>query len=746
MFNYAFPFKPKIEYSPIILAEDKTLLNAFLTSDEKWRMYTTLDEITPALKKAIVYKEDKYFYSHLGINPISIGRAAWNNIFEGRRTSGASTITMQVARMLEPKERSYSNKIIEVFRALQLEWNYSKAEILQLYLNLVPYGGNIEGVKSASLLYFEKMPNHLSLAEVTTLSIIPNRPNSLRIGRKNTFIEQERNKWLDRFEVDNVFQKEAIEDALSEPLNARRIVLPKHVPHLSLRLKNEQSNQAIIETTIDLNTQLTAASIIRNYVNQLKSISIKNAAVLIVENETMQVKAYVGSSDYFSSEDAGQVDGIRAIRSPGSTLKPLLYGLAIDKGIITPKSIISDVKVNFRGYQPRNYKEEFNGNVTIEYALANSLNIPAVKILNQIKPYHFIKVLSASGFQQIERDKEFLGLSTVLGGCGASLEELTNLYLSFAHDGYLTKLNFLKSDSTTSKASVLSSEANYMITEILTNVTRPDLPAQWKNASNLPKVAWKTGTSYGRRDAWSIGFNKKYTIGVWVGNFSGEGVQELTGAEIAAPLLFNIFNAVDQTSGKEWFKMPKGVNFRHVCTESGLPPNSFCGSQKLDYFIPGISPYQKCSHLNYINVSLDSTKSYCSTCLPENGYVKALYPNHTPEIIAYLESEKLNYTRLPLHNEECERVFTTSAPKIISPVDKLEYFVDKTDSLQIMLSCQTANNVSEVFWYINDQFFRSSLANENIYFTPEDGNVKISCTDDKGRNTDIEIRVKKVRF
>lgn len=744
--NFLSPFKPQIEYSPIILAQDKTLLNGFLTSDEKWRMYTTLDEITPTLKRAIVYKEDKYFYYHFGINPIAIGRAIWNNAFKGRRTSGASTITMQVARMLQPKERTYLNKLIEIFRALQLEWNYSKDEILQLYLNLVPYGGNIEGVKSASLLYFEKMPDHLSLAEVTALSIIPNRPNSLRIGRNNTYIEEERNKWLKRFETDDIFPKEAIEDAMSEPLQAKRNILSKYIPHLALRLKNKYSNQPIIQTAINLNTQLMTASIVKNYSNPLKAINIKNAAVLVVDNETMQVKAYVGSSDYFSSEDAGQVDGIRAVRSPGSTLKPLLYGLAIDKGLITPKSIISDVEVNFRGYRPRNYKEEFNGNVTIEYALSNSLNIPAVKVLHQLKPYHFIKALSASGFQQIEKDKAFLGLSTVLGGCGASLEELTNLYLSFANDGQIGHLNFLASDSAEFKSNVLSKEANYMIAEILTSVVRPDLPSQWKNATNRPKVAWKTGTSYGRRDAWSIGFNKKYTVGVWVGNFSGEGVQELTGAEIAAPLLFNIFNAIDQTSAKDWFNMPKGVNFRHVCTESGLPPSDFCSSQKLDYFIPGTSPYQRCNHQKYVYISPDFTKSYCSTCLPENGYVKALYPNHAPEILAYFESEKVNYIKLPTHNENCERVFTKSAPKIISPVDKLEYFVDKTDSLQVKLSCQTANNVDQVFWYVNDRFLSSSLANEAIYFTPEDGNVKISCTDDKGRNTDIEIKVKKVSF
>lgn len=744
--NLIFPFKPIIEYSPVIQTKHQQLLHSYLTSDEKWRMFTTLEEITPTLKKAIIFKEDQYFYYHFGVNPISIFRAAFNNLFKGRRTSGASTITMQVARMLNPKERSYTNKIIEIFRALQLEWNLTKDEILQLYLNLVPYGGNIEGVKAASLIYFEKMPDHLSIAEITALSIIPNRPNSLRIGRSNDLIKKERDKWLERFELNDLFDSKDIADALDEELDAKRNVLPRIAPHLSFRLKNEFQDQRIIRSSIDLNTQLKVEAIVKNYVLQLYQYNIKNAAVLILDNESMTVKAYVGSSDYYSNIDGGQVDGIRAIRSPGSTLKPLLYGLAINKGMLTPKSIIADVLVNFRGYQPRNYKENFNGNVSMEFALANSLNIPAVKVLDRLQPRIFIEALSRSGFKQIEKDREHLGLSTVLGGCGTTLEELTRLYAAFAHEGKLSNINFLSGDTIQFRDNVLSEASNYMISEILTGVVRPDLPSQWKNSTSLPKVAWKTGTSYGRRDAWSIGFNKKYTVGVWVGNFSGEGVQELTGSDMAAPLLFNIFNAIDQESSKEWFSMPKGVNFRHVCTESGQVPNEFCDSQQLDYFIPGISDYQKCSHKKYVYVSSDSTKSYCNTCRPENGYVKALYPNHSPEIISYFETEEINYIKIPSHDPDCERVFTQSAPKIISPIDKLEYLVDKADTMQVMLSCQAANNVEQVYWYVNDKYYRSALANENIYFTPNEGKVKISCADDKGRNTNIEIDVKRIRF
>ncbi len=740
------PYNTEVEYSPVVLSEEKQLLHSYLTSDDKWRMYTTLAEITPTLRKAIVYKEDQYFYYHFGVNPVSVCRAAINNMVFGKRTSGASTITMQVARLLHPAQRTYANKLLEVFRAMQLEWRYTKDEILQMYLNLVPYGSNIEGVKAASLIYFEKMPDHLSLAEITALAIIPNRPSSLRLGHNNAYIRDERNRWLTRFGQGQVFADNAIEDAKSEPLTARRHQLPGFAPHWARRIKKEFSNENIIHTSVALQNQLKVEAIVKQYVQQLYNRRIYNAAALVVDNETMQVKAYVGSADYHNPVDGGQVDGIQAVRSPGSTLKPMLYGMAIDQGLVTPKTIVTDVPVNFSGYQPQNYQENFNGKVTVEYALAHSLNIPAVKVLDQLHPGIFVEALARAGFQQVEKDKNHLGLSTVLGGCGATLEELVRLYAALAHHGSYAPLQFLHGDTLQSTSQVLSPSAAYMISEILTDVVRPDLPAQWKNAANLPKVAWKTGTSYGRRDAWSIGFNKKHTIGVWVGNFSGEGVQELTGAEIAAPLLFHIFNTIDRESSKDWFSMPKGVNFRYVCAESGRVPGENCTQQQLDYFLPGISDYQTCDHLRHVYVSADSSRSYCTTCLPPAGYVKALYPNHQPEMLDYFEQHQISYTHIPEHNPDCERLFTTSAPKITSPVDGLEYMVDKTDSLQLMLSSQTANNVNQVFWYINNRYYRSSPANESIYFTPDEGNVKISCTDDKGRNTDIFIEVKKVRF
>ena len=367
-----------------------------------------------------------------------------------KRTSGASTITMQVVRLLEPRPRNMLSKTVEVFRALQLEWKYSKEEIFQMYLNLVPYGGNIEGVKSASLLYFKKNPDHLSLAEITALSIIPNRPSSLVMGKNNDRIIVERNQWLNRFAEEGYFTKEEIRDALSEPLEASRMAVPRLIPHLAQKLRATASSHHI-KTNIRMNTQLKLEKITEDYVRALRLKNIHNASVVVIDNRTQNVISYLGSAQFGDTMDGGQVNGAAAIRQPGSTLKPLLYGLCIDEGQLSPKTMITDVAVSYQGYAPENYDQKFNGLVTMEYALDHSLNIPAVRAFNQLGKETLIETLVHCGFRQVEKDRNKLGLSMVLGGCGASLEQLTGLFSSFAHEGLYIKPRFTREDTGTKK-------------------------------------------------------------------------------------------------------------------------------------------------------------------------------------------------------------------------------------------------------------------------------------------------------
>ncbi|MBL0234875.1 MAG: penicillin-binding protein 1C [Chitinophagaceae bacterium] len=745
LLNFIFPLPDQIEYSTVITDNKGEVVHAFLTRDQKWRMKTELEEISPLLQKTIVAKEDRHFYSHPGVDLLAVTRAFFTNIFRMRRTSGASTITMQVAKALEPGKRNIWSKIREMFRAFQLEMRYSKKQILQLYLNLVPYGGNIEGVKAASLFYFKKNPDHLSLAEITSLSIIPNRPGKLIIGRNNELIVKERNKWLHRFAERKVFSEKEIEDALAEPLKASRESLPRYIPHLSYKLRGLASREKpSIKTYIDLNTQLKTEKLVEDYVRIQRLKGIQNAAVVIIDNATHQVISYVGSSRFADTIDGGQVNGAAAVRQPGSTLKPLLYGLCFDEGLLTPKTVITDVPVNYNGFIPVNYDDKFNGYVTVEYALEHSLNIPAVKSLKMLGTEQFIQKLSGCNFRQIQKDRKKLGLSLILGGCGTSLEELTALFSSFANEGEYYPSTYSDLDAGGNRQRIMSKGACYMVNDILSRVNRPDFPLNWSATEHMPKIAWKTGTSYGKRDAWSIGYNKKFTVGIWLGNFSGVGNPDLSGANVATPLLFRIFNSIDYDSDEGWFSQPDDCDIRQVCSETGLIPSAHCDHLTSDLFIPLISSTKACDNFEEVMISPDEKISYCHSCAPASGYKKKWYKLTGPDMQSWYEDHRIQYQRIPPHNPYCEAIFRGSAPVIESPSNGTEYLINKKDPEPLELVCKTANDADRVYWYINDRFYKSCSPGEKQFFVPAEGQVKISCTDDKGRNRNVKIMVRMV--
>ncbi|WP_305019331.1 penicillin-binding protein 1C [Hymenobacter cheonanensis] len=750
-----WPLPPAPQYSPLVLAADGTVLHAYLNPTQKWRMKTELAEITPALQTAIIEKEDRYFRYHFGVNPLAIVQAAGRNLLGHGRTTGASTITMQVARLLEPKERTVGSKLREMLRAVQLEAHLSKAEILQLYLNLVPYGSNIEGVKSAALLYFQQPPDYLSLAQTVTLAIIPNRPGGLVLGRNNPQILQERNRWLRYFGRQKLFPAQDVADALLEPLAAQRHPAPTLAPHLARRLVLASPGQALIRSTLRPATQARAEDLARNYVRRLATLGISQAAVLVVNNQTHAVEAYVGSVDFQNPGAQGQVDGVRAVRSPGSTLKPLLYGLAFDQGLVTPKTVLPDVPTNFQGFRPENFDKHCQGEVTMERALTYSLNIPAVRVLSEVGVAHFASTLRQGGFRQVARDAPRLGLSTVLGGCGATLEELTGLYSALANAGRYAPLALTPPTGPGATKPLLSPGAAYLLTDILAQRTRPDLPIDAAASRHLPRIAWKTGTSYGRRDAWSIGYNRQYTIGVWLGNFNGQGSPALTGAEVASPLLFDLFNALAYNGRAEWFAPPASLDFRLVCAETGLVPGEHCPNQLLDYYLPGASGGQRCQHVQEVLLSADGQVSYCRACAPASGYRRALFPNLRPEVLAFRESQGLPARRLPPHNPACRLVHGAEASgaagpeaapllAITSPAAHAEYVLDATEKQQLLLACAAAGEVRQVYWYVNDQFLKAAPATARVFFRPPPGEVKISCADDHGRTVEVRVLVRQL--
>jgi penicillin-binding protein 1C len=412
----------------------------------------------------------------------------------------------------------------------------------------------------------------------------------------------------------------------------------------------------------------------------------------------------------------------------------------------------------------------------MDYALGHSLNIPAVKSLKALGKDVLIRKLALCGFRQVDKDRNKLGLSMILGGCGSTLEELTGMYSIFANEGRWVRPVYTMDDSVragvgiaasapfrnawrpaggvvppggqggVSGQRILSPAATFMINDILSKVNRPDFPVNWTSTVHLPKIAWKTGTSYGRRDAWSIGYNKRYTVGVWVGNFSGVGVPELSGANVATPLLFTIFNTIDYDDDGSWFSQPADCDIRMVCTETGLPPADFCSHLVTDYFIPLVSPSRKCDNMQEVFVSADEKMSYCRMCLPQSGYKKKLYKVVPPEMREYYDVNKMVYTPIPPHNPMCEKVFLEGGPVVISPANGSEYLINRKDPEPLQLRCRVGNDVGKVYWYINDRFYKAGDAGTREFFIPTEGPVKISCTDDKGRNRNVWISVKYVNL
>ena len=741
LLDLIFPLPEQEEYSKEIFANDGTLLSAYLTKDDKWRLKTELEEVSPELIKAIVEKEDSWFNLHLGVNPVSIIRALYSNIIGGDKVLGASTITMQVARLLEPKERTYLNKFIEMFRAFQLELRYSKEEILEIYLSLLPFGGNIEGVKSASYIYFNRPPDKLSLAQSILLAVIPNDPNSLRLDRLNETLIKKRNYWINKFRDEKIFTATELSDALEEPIEANRFEIPKLAPHFSYFVK-EKFNKHRIKSTLDLKIQQTSENLLQRHIQRIFYKGITNGAVLVIDNKNSSVVGYCGSADFYDDGSFGQVNGITAVRSPGSTLKAALYAFAFDNGTLTPQMKLADIPTDFNGYQPENYDLKFYGNISTRFALINSLNIPAVSLLRNTGSNNFVNLLESCGLEEVQNQKDKLGLSLILGGCGVTLEELTKLFSSFARKGKLYPLVYEESDFEFQDGKEIFSEASsYLIADILSGLNRSDI-ANLNNYSKLPRFAWKTGTSYGKRDAWAIGFNPNYTIGVWMGNFNGRGSPNLSGAEVAVPLLFDLFNAIDYDDDKKWFDFTEELYSRKVCSESGLLPTQYCKKLIDDLAIKGKSHNDVCNIHKPVYVNLDETVQYCTECLPQSEYKKVVYSIFQPELTVWFAENSYSFTSPPPHNHNCNAKFSEEGPRILSPTEDYEYLIEENSEQEIVLLAASDGRINTHYWYINGEYYAKTNPGEKIFLKPETEELKITCLDDKGRDESLKISIK----
>jgi penicillin-binding protein 1C len=738
-----FPLPSLKPYSLLIEDRNGRFLHAYLSKDDIWRLRTSPDEIPERLKHILIEKEDKYFYYHPGINPFSICRAIVQNITMGKRASGASTLTMQIARMLERRDRTYLSKVVEMFRALQLEWKYSKAELLEIYLSMVPLGGNIEGLKSAALLYYQTPLERLNIAQLFDLILIPNDPNDLAPDRNPEKLLEERKKRALPWIANGFFSRQ--DSTIIWNTNARAVRKPmlSHAPHFCLRVKSQVREASEVRSSLDLNIQKSVEVLLSNHLRPWKLVGVQNGAVIVLDNSSREIFAYVGSEDFEDTSAQGQVDAAKALRSPGSTLKPFLFALQMEQGLLTPKTRLLDTPYDAEGFQAENYDGMYSGIVYADEALRRSLNVPMVRLLSQTGVRPFVEVATSAGISSLNAQKEKLGLSLILGGCGVTLEELVGGYSTFPAGGRYARPSFVhqnKLDKSRERA-VFSTSTAFMITEILAGLDRPDLPNNFESSANLPKIAFKTGTSYGRRDAWSIGYSAEYTVGVWIGNVDNKGNPELVGGKSAAPLLIDIFNSISSGHQKNILPIPRDIGIRDVCAKSGLAPTARCDHVIEDYYSVSRTLAKTCEVDKEFLVSIDGPKTFCSSCVGENKYKVVAYPDYPSELLSFWWKTGVAFQQTPKHNPSCSRLFSGDGPKIVSPTDEMTYFV-VSPKQKVTLQASSGLEVNEHIWYLDDAYLGRNRPGDKLFVSLHGGEHRVSCLDDKGRISSVHITVK----
>ncbi|AZF56541.1 peptidoglycan glycosyltransferase PbpC [Pseudomonas sp. R11-23-07] len=584
---------PQDDLARVVLAEDGTPLWRFADANGVWRYPVQTSEVSPYYLDALLTYEDRWFYRHPGVNPLALARATWQNLTGARVVSGGSTLSMQVARLLDPHSRTFLGKLRQLWRTAQLEWHLSKEQILNLYLNRAPFGGTLQGVAAASWAYLGKSPSQLTHAEAALLAVLPQAPSRLRPDRHPQRAQQARDKVLRRLAEFQVWPQSAVDEALEEPLLLAPRLEPSLAPLLARRL-NRPDSPPLIRTTVDATLQRRLEDLLLGWRARLPEHT--SAAILVVEEETMAVRAYLGSVDINDAKRYGHVDMISALRSPGSTLKPFLYGMALDDGLIHSESLLQDVPRRYGDYRPGNFSMGFTGAVPASTALSSSLNLPAVQLLEAYGPKRFAAQMRIGGMPLALPALAEPNLALILGGAGSRLEDLVSGYSAFARDGKSATLR-LQPDDVLRERPLLSPGAAWIVRRILSGQARPDRDPRAELVQR-PTLAWKTGTSYGFRDAWAIGVGPRYLIGVWIGRPDGTPVPGQFGLASAAPLMLQVHDVLANRDSQRGISapvkpVPANVGAAAICWPLGQPmsrsdPN--CRRQRFAWTLDNTTP------------------------------------------------------------------------------------------------------------------------------------------------------------
>ena len=743
-------------YSTVVESREGKLLGAKIALDGQWR-FPERDSIPLRFEKALLLYEDEYFYWHWGINPVSIGKAFGQNLQRGKIVRGASTLTQQVIRLSRQKSnRTYVEKLIEGIQATRLEFRYSKQKILAMYASHAPFGGNVVGIDMAAWRYFGLRPEQLSWAESALLAVLPNAPGLIYPGTRQLKLKEKRDKLLLKLHQKGIIDLQTYELSILEPLPEKPHTLPQEAPHFVERIAQEQQG-TLLKSTLDFFLQQRVNEIVAKYYALYKQFEVHNMAVLITDVKTHQIVAYIGNTPT-DKDHQKDVDITRAPRSTGSILKPFLYGAMLDTGELLPTEIVPDVPTHISGYTPQNFEQTYEGAVPANEALTKSLNIPFVLLLQKFGMYRFYEHLQKHRLTNINKHPDHYGLSLILGGAESNLWDITQAYTNMASElnyfnqnkmyktPYFVPLQYnlqqkLPPISASHTKNILSAGAIWRTFETLTQLNRPIYDSAWRYYNSSQRIAWKTGTSFGNRDAWAVGITTGYVVSVWVGNASGEGRPELTGANNASPILFDIFGILPKHN---WFESPlDDLETYTICANSGLLASEICPKQTIKSVIK--APEAKlCNYHKLVHLSKDKKYQVNTDCDSWQHIITESYFVLPTIMEWYYKKNHINYKSLPPLRADCalsekQSVLDFIYPKHGSVIYQTTGFGGQA---QPIVSKIAYTGKDSVFWYLDDKFLGQTLHYHEMTFRTIKGEHFLKIIDNQGNEKTILITIK----
>ncbi len=722
-----------VPYSTVVTDRNEELLGARIASDGQWR-FPPLNTTPEKIKECLITFEDKHFYHHWGVNPFAIGRAFYQNVKNKRIVSGGSTLTMQTIRLARNESRTFREKLIEMIWATRLEFRASKEEILSMYISHAPFGGNVVGLDAAAWRYFGHSADDLSWAESAMLAVLPNAPAMIHLSKGRKTLLDKRNRLLKQLLEKKTIDSSTYELAISEPLPDEPHPLPQIAPYLVSRFYQERNGE-YSRSTINKGIQTQIEDLAERWSNEFRRSDIRNLAILVIDIPSNQVVAYCGNVHFDQKQGGNQVDVIQAPRSTGSILKPFLYYAMLQEGSLLPDMLLPDVPVNINGFTPQNFSMQFEGAVPASEALARSLNIPAVTMLQRYGVPKFHSFLQQIGLKTINRSSSHYGLSLILGGAEATLWDVTNAYAMMGRS--LLQLPqrscslLLPTSRITESTDPFQPGAVWQTFDALKEVNRPE-EIDWKSIPSMQTIAWKTGTSYGFRDAWAVGVTPRYAVGVWVGNATGEGKPGLVGAQTAGPVLFDIFNLLPSSS---WFTRPAGIFVEaEVCRKSGHLKGRFCDETDTLLVLPAGLRTEACPYHHLVTLSANESQRIYENCANTEPTLRKSWFTLPPVWEWYYKQHHPEYKPLPPFKAGCGEDTFQPMQFIYPPMNARIKLPKQLDGSKGFLTVELAHNNpnATVFWHLDETYQAQTQDFHKISLQPAAGKHSLTAVDGEG--------------